>query len=278
MNTTEIKSALLAAGIKTSTVTVIKNGIQCVGFRLDVPGNVSPVIYYSQNETLESFLERAKLMTESHYPSIDVNEIINREYIRNKVRLCIQKQGQEDIVKTAYLNLELYMRLTIEVPDSAETGTIKITSEFLKAADVDEKTCWEWARANTFDSIKIRSISEVIGCFDSSEPPFYVVTTSDSMSGAAALALPEVFDSFCHAHGVEDCYILPSSTEEVLICPCHGDRFQKNEEEASNLAAMVRQINEAEVEPRLQLEPVCYLFESVNGHISIAASAGKAGV
>ena len=53
------------------------------------------------------------------------------------------------------------------------------------------------------------------------------------------------------------CYILPSSTEEVIVIA--GSKLGDNME-VSDLAYMVNEINTAQVDPILQLEPVVYQY------------------
>ena len=67
--------------------------------------------------------------------------------------------------------------------------------------------------------------------------------------------------------GIESVLILPSSTQELLIIPendnvCYAD-----------FASMVDEVNRAEVDPLIQLDPVVYRYDLESDSIKIVAEA-----
>ena len=269
----KLKDLLIANGIPAETVTVVKNGIQCTGYRLEVANNrgIAPIIYYSKDETMQSFLDRAKSAIELELPIVDIAKVMKPEFIRKNTYICVQRMGNEDIAKRQCLNLELYLRLKITADDN-HSGTIKLSKSILTSCGVDLEDAWSCAAENTRKAFSVAPLAAILGISEESDLPLYVVTTKDNVYGASALAFPEIFKDFCLSHDVESCYILPSSTEEVIVCPCKGD-FCQSSEKAYELAQMVYDINSAMVDPQLRLDPVCYHYSVASAEITIAASA-----
>ena len=58
MNIENITKELLARGIESESVCVVKNGVKCMGIRVINPADqsISPVIYYSEQENLEEVI------------------------------------------------------------------------------------------------------------------------------------------------------------------------------------------------------------------------------
>lgn len=78
---------------------------------------------------------------------------------------------------------------------------------------------------------------------------------------------PDLFRAFCDDQAITSCIILPSSTQEVLLARDDG-RIDYHD-----YAMMVREINEAEVDPLIQLDPVVYRYDFDSGVIQIVAEA-----
>ena len=66
------------------------------------------------------------------------------------------------------------------------------------------------------------------------------------------------------------CYILPSSTEEVIVIA--GSKL-RDDMDVSDLAYMVNEINTAQVDPILQLEPVVYQYTVSSRKIKMICKA-----
>jgi len=74
------------------------------------------------------------------------------------------------------------------------------------------------------------------------EENMFMLREKDSLYGAAVIARADVLKQVGKLLG-DDYYVLPSSTQEVLLIPA------KRWDDPEKLAGMVREINEAEVEP-----------------------------
>ncbi len=267
-STLKIKNALAARGVDVKEVETIKNGVKCQGFQIQSDEKVRPVVYYSPDQTIEAFVERVIEIANRATPKLDVDNLITRENLLNNSFLCLQKQGTEEIVKKKYLNLELYVRLAItDFSFSDSQASTKVTSQMLEMTGVSEEELFEATRKNSLFMAQITSLAEALGLSEDfvGEAPFYVGTYSDKCHGATVLALPEVIHSFCQEKGFEQLYIIPSSTEEVLLIPDMTGN-------PAMLAQMVNEVNTSEVDPVMQFDPVVYLYDDATETVSIAAS------
>lgn len=267
MNATDIQNALAAKGIDAVEVETVKNGIVCKGYQIDNGTNVKPVIYYSSDETVEAFADRAVRIANLPVPDFDTENLISKERLLKDTIICLQKQGSEQIVKRDYLNLEQYVRLNVDFGDSDNRGSIKVTDQILKQAGLSEDELFEAAKSNSMNKISICSMAEVLGLTDAPDDiPFYVGTYDDRCHGAGILAMPEVFNEFCRDKGFDKVCIIPSSTEEILILS--ADTI----ENPAELANMVKDVNETTVDPTLQLETCVYGFNIKTQKVSIVSS------
>ena len=97
------------------------------------------------------------------------------------------------------------------------------------------------------------------------ENPFYVATYHNKAYGAGILAVTKVLHDFCSANGYDQIYILPSSTEEILLLPVMLS-------DPETLAAMVNSVNAETVDPLLQLNPTVYLYDDDLDTVTIACA------
>ncbi len=265
-----LTTALAANGIEAVEVESVKNGVVCKGYQIENGTNVKPVIYYSSEETVESFVRRAREIVAKKIPDFDATSLISRNRLLNHTYLCVQKQGEEAIVKKQYLDLELYVRLEADLSDDERKGTIKVTPEIINRAEISEEELFASAKTTSIKKSNIYTMAEIFGKIGApdglvDEAPFYVATYDDNAHGAGILALNEVLHEFCKEKGHSRLYILPSSTEEILLLP--GGRS-----DPEDLAAMVNNVNTGIVDPVLQLNPVVYLYDDSIQRVSIASS------
>ena len=133
MNFENLINGLKKNGIEAEGVTVCKNGCECTGIRVINPEcpNISPIIYYSPEETMESILNRISSVMENHSPEFDLDCLNDPAFIMQNIYFSIQKadgRDDDDILKKPCLNLELVLRAAISLGDS--TGSIKPLSHF----------------------------------------------------------------------------------------------------------------------------------------------------
>lgn len=267
--TTSILNALAENGIEAAEVETIKNGITCRGFQIDTGTNVRPVVYYSPEETAEAFVEKVLQITSQPAPEIDANDLVNKERLLNDTILCVQKQSNENLVKKEWLNLELYVRVMVDFPGKGNHGSIKISPQILNQAGLTAEELFNAARKNSIAKATIGTMAEALGAPEElfTEIPFFVGTYDNKCHGAGILALDEVLHSFCESRGYRRVWLLPSSTEEVLILPTENA-------DPAELSAMVHDVNTSDgvVDPMIQLENCVYQYDDETQEVSIASS------
>lgn len=267
MRTLRIKEALLKAGVNAEEVKVTKNGVICTGFRIITDGNVTPVVYFSPEESIEEYVNKVLDIISRDIPAFNLESILNREWILKNCYLCVQKKSDEALVKREILNLEQYVRIAVSTcNDSVEEASIKVNLPIIEAAGISERELFEASRRNSIRKTVIKSITEVLGV--SVNLPMYVATYQDRNFGAGILSLNECFKKFCESLDVSECYILPSSIEELIILP-------DGNHDSQELVKMVKEINECEVKDILQLDPVVYRYDVGTDEVSIVASLIK---
>ena len=258
-------------GIEAESIEIVKNGIPCKGLRVIKKGcDISPIIYYSQQDTTEAFLSRVRsaLLSDVSSPTAMLTD---PDYVRDHVYLAVQRQSKELLVKQKYLNIELIMRVMLDLGEQAGTGSVKVTPGLVEQLGIAEDELWKCASANSHAGSNIRSMAEVLGLPDTDgEQSLYVATTGQLTGGASVLYFPEIFHAFCEDHGEEACYMLPSSTEEILVL--RETALDNGRLTVNDLVRMVETINEDQVDPILQLEPAVYRYSIDSDEIGVVAT------
>lgn len=265
---TNVLEALKSMGYDVDEVTTVKNGVSCTGIRVMTEDGICPIVYYSQEETLQSVLARIAHAMDKK-PSLPVEDLKKASYYLENSYLCLQKKSDEDLVKQDYLGHEIYVRVNMGSISSEETGSFKLKSGSLKPFGISNEDIFRVAVENCRGMFKICSMAELLGISDMGEDfQMYVGTADDTTYGASILYYPEVFREFCREKEELGCYILPSSTQEVIIVP-----ESKHTGNAYELALMVDAVNTSEVAEEIQLEPVVFFYDATLDEIKIIASA-----
>ncbi len=266
MNLDNVMNELQKNGIAAAEITVVKNGVECTGLQIfGTDGNetVSKIVYYSEDEAMESFMRRVRTAVDEETPFFDLKMLFGRKYLEEHVHLAIQKPGNQNLVKHVLLGTELYLVIHVAEQET-ETGMIRISRNLLPMLDMTEKELWEAAIWNDRDSFTVTSLAELIGLGD--DDSLYVVTSKRTTYGATALSFPEVFRDFCDSRKERSCYLLPSSTQELILLPESKGSYML----PSNLADMVYTINATEVDPLIQLDPIVYRYDRETDKVTIA--------
>ena len=269
-----IVETLRNEGIKVEAeeIEIVKNGIPCKGIRICKEGsNICPVVYYSEQDTYEQIMFRIQTALESDVPHDSIKLLNDLNYVRNNVFLAVQKQSKEEIVKKEYLNLELFMRIMLDLGGPAGAGSVKVTPGLVAQLSITEDDLWDCAAANSLKEAIIRNMAEILGLPDADdEQSLYVATTGRLTGGASVLYFPDVFKQFCEDHGEAECYMLPSSTEEIIVLK--GSALAEGGLSMGELVRMVQTINADQVDPILQLEPAVYRYSIDTDEIGVVAT------
>lgn len=260
-----IIKALTEKGMEVQVADVTRNGVTLQGITLGT-GTVRPTIYIEQfsnyaDDELEDVLDaimyqynKAKETT----PVIDVHNLMNWDYAKTRLQLCIQQKGNEDIVKRDFLDLEEYVRV-IAVTDGDSTGSFKVSPRHLESFGITEETLFHAAWDCTVSTLKFEDISQVV---DMSEGLMIIGTNKTKLNGAIAMKaiekLTEIADKY-----EKDLAILPSSIHEILLLPIDESvNF-------SNLNTLVQNVNMTQLEPEEILSNHAYFFSRATREISM---------
>lgn len=197
---------------------------------------------------------------------MNIGYFTSRDYVLDHVYVAVQKPSAEEIIKRPCMNLEAYLRVTLD--GALDGGTYKVTPGLLDLAGTTEEELWDAATKNSINHFTIFSMAEAMGFDDDS--PMYVATYDNNLGyGASVICFPEVFRDFCMDHDEESCIILPSSTMEMILLS--GSAMQEYGMLPAELEGIVKSVNDTLVDPVMQLEEVVYEFSTHTGRISVVS-------
>lgn len=251
-----IIKALTEKGMEAQVTDVTKNGVTLQGIALG-NGNVRPTIYIEQfadyaddevEDVVDAIMYQYNKAIED-VPVIDVYNLLNWDYAKTRLQLCIQQKGNEDIVKRDFLDLEEYVRV-IASTDESGTGSFKVRPEHLERFGITEETLFQAAWDCTVPTIKIEDMSQMVPM---PEGMMIVATNETKLNGAIAMKATEKLVEVADKYG-KDLAILPSSIHEILLIPI---------DENTNflyLDAMVQEVNATQLQPEEVLSNYAYRF------------------
>ena len=220
---------------------------------------------------------------------MDLFEIRSYEDIRDSLRVRIMdiKRNAETLKNAVYepigcgLAMVAYMEMPEEISANGIANVPRSLAEVMTGTD--PKTVLEDAMKGSvsMEYPKLCSIQDMLFApMIDHEPENYldggtapegtllVLTTEEGRLGASALLYPGIQEKIGKIVG-GDYYVLPSSIHEVLILPDNG------EQTPSELAKMVKTINENEVAPEDRLCNRVLRFHVDTQELTVAADADR---
>ena len=263
-----VVKAIEAAGIKAEIVSVAKNNETLQGVSLG-EGAVRPTLYFkdfegkTSKDIARAIIEKYESLPKA--PEIDVNEIMNRDYIRQNVKMKLVPYSDYVKGKAARSFLNLFKLFYIPTP--IEGGYITLTIDHISRLGIEVAELEAWANANSEYEVKgmYDTLMEMNPDMASLIPaPEHeeqlVISTKNKFQGASAMTSTEVLEQACDKLGADLIYILPSSIHEVLAIALG------NPEELRN---MVCEDNDTQVEPKERLSYEVYRYKR-GGQLEIA--------
>lgn len=255
---------LVARGIKAEATDVTKNGVVLEGIMLG-EGSVKPTIYAEWYENLseseiDSVINRVNEILEET-PKFDTNNLINWDWAKTRLRLCIQQKGNEPICKRDFLDLEQYVRVMV---DEEQGASFKVRPEILEKYGVSEDVLFHAAIDCTRPLVDIQdmttimaemmnvSVEEAID-MQGGNLPMIVVTNKTKINGASAICFIDVLREVSDKYE-KDLVILPSSIHECILHPID------NTVDFIEFDTMVQMVNQNELEPVEVLSNHAYKF------------------
>ena len=268
------------------------NGTELDGITImEKDKNIAPTIYinsfydrYREGVSLKAVVSEIIRIYNQNKNSININadyfenyENVRKTIVYKLVNYQKNKKLLEDVPYKRVLDLAVVFYFLIEQRKGV-SATALIHNEHLRIWNVTEDEIYNDALKNTpvllAGSIVPMSkiLSEIAGtapvdndekvCKYTGEDILYVLTNSSRVNGAACILYDNLLKKFANdVHS--DLYILPSSVHEVIIVP------KKNAFDKSELADMVREVNEQGVSQDEILSDNVYEYNRKNGLITM---------
>ena len=187
-------------------------------------------------------------------------KLINAE--RNQERL-------ENLVHRKYLDLAEVYCTKMTVGDSQQ-GYVEVNHEMLEEWGIDQETLKRQAADNMkAQGYQLYSMKEMLGSFMPTEPDagtgmdsLQILTNREGILGAAILANPELLKEVI-GDKMGDCYLLPSSVHELIVCPVESWM------DVEDLQEVVVEVNKTLVKEEEILSNSVYEFHTSDGTIKL---------
>lgn len=233
---------------------------------------------YLDGKNIDIILQHlADIRLNAPIPAFDREDVLFYERVADRIYPRIMNtEGRADYLDgKPHIEIEdLSVIFSITVEESAEgIATATVTESLLDIWDVTLEEVKERAFSNLKkQTVSFRNIFDIlskndnhknIDDFDPSEDlfPLYVLSNTKNAFGANMMLNTSVLDSITDKLG--EIIILPSSVNEVIIVPKSTGR------DASELAEMVRSVNESEVDTEDQLSNNIYAYDRETKKIAI---------
>ncbi len=257
------REVLENAGFKVEEVEALKGSCKVKGLSIG-EGSIRPTLYGENVKEMdeEELISLARHTMEMK-PDVDISIVKDRDYILNNCFSCIRhRTDDENAVKwKVYGDLEEYVRLNMGESNGNNMSTI-ISKDLLKSAGISREELRAHARKNLKETVRIQSMAEVLsGLMKTSEDNMdipemdnilYVASNESRVYGASVMLLESVLHDFCVKHGMDSCYIIPSSLHEVILTSTNMPIADVN--------AMIQEVNETQVCEWERLSDHVYTF------------------
>lgn len=267
------------------------NGIRLAGLTIrDRACNIAPCI------TLEDF---CLVHSEGRKNLGDIVDEIIQVYQKNKAGHCFDLSAFTDyshaktllhgrLINTEknagllekrphreFLDLSLVYCMEFPCPDIGGAGSMQVMDAHMGLWEVSEQELYRQAMENMGDSEEaaIYSMADIFAgmqeCLPETAPgkafPMYILTNRRKFYGAAQILNRKALEKAAGMAG-QGFFILPSSVHEAILVP-EGETDACPED----LAAMVHEVNEAEVPEEEYLSGHVYHYCATDGKITIVA-------
>ena len=265
------------------------NSVLQVGIQVDKPGHAaSPIVYmesfYNEvrsGEPMDKIMRNIAEVIQDALdgPALDQSIRIEEfESVKDYLSVMVVNTAEnrkllEQVPHKEVADLSLLCYADLPVDQGSYNATFKITEQMLQKWNVDREELFQIASENIIpaNTPVLQNLEEVtrqilIGGappenllkkeidFSNQEAMMLVLTNEKKNFGAAMMLEPQVMDKLSQSFP-EGFYILPSSLHEVLILPDRGGISPKE------LGAMVREVNQSQVEKMEQLSDRVYRYD-----------------
>lgn len=250
----EVLTALRNNGHEVELREITKNNVTLTGFEFKIgDGTVRPVLY------LENYISDCKSVDEIvnaitndivkvSIPGFAVSEFMTADFCKANIRIGLQRDTEENIVKSSsdYAGIEKYLYIRID-----DNATFKIKTDYLERVGISEADAWNIALKNTCDDVIIKNLSDELGIPDFI--PMWVISNKSKLRGAAAILATDKVKKFASDNGFTSLIVIPSSIHECILV--------SDELSLADISQMVKDTNSTLVDPTEQLSDTAYFFK-----------------
>lgn len=251
MRTQMIIDELTNRGYKVTVTTVNKNNVKKEALQISVSDNEGMIAYL---DSIPDFASPKKIvdhiLKDCNLVDVDLfrDKLMNAEWVKNHIKVALQRKTDEDIVKGNCMIPDVEMYLYV---GDGEFST-KVHNKLLDNLHISIGDAWIYTLRNLMQNTQITNMNEILPYVPSSVP-MYVVTTRDQYRGAAAILNRTALHELAHILETDELILLPSSIHEFIVVP-----YDINTDK--DCTQIVKDINNAEVAPEEQLADHAYLY------------------
>ena len=280
-----IASAMPNAELKLTTVSKSSGNYEGLTVSTDTTG-ICPVLnmtsaykQYEEGTPIDTIIDGfIGLLANIRKPAIDKSMLLDFEAVKSHIypRLINAYVHRDYLDTHPYTEVaDLAITYAVRVEENTDGITEAVIDYHLQEYwNVSTEEIHEAAMANiaktapVFGNIEDILFNHEGGAVEDAKDidevsiPLYILTTSTKCKGATMVLNTKVMESIIERFG--EVYILPSSVDEVLIIPKSFGR------DVTELAEMVRAVNESEVRPEDRLSDNVYEYDVHSGRIAIA--------
>lgn len=264
-----IMDELKNRGYEVQSIDAVKNGVLFQGIIIG-NGTLRPTVYvdsYLDRNDLNKIVDEIedaydKSLVES--PTFSADNLLDWNYVKTHLQLCLQRKGNEDIVKRDFLDLEQYVRVIV---NSNENGaaSFKVKPDYLIHFGISESELFDAAMESLKKDIVVEDMLDVLKQMmpemdfvqlkemSQDVPAQIIITNKYKLNGAASICDMETLSRIADKHDA-DLAIIPSSIHECILIPVD------DETNFIELDAMIQDINRTEVPPEEVLGEHAYRF------------------
>lgn len=261
-----------------------------LGLRLSVPDeNIAPCLNlngayraYENGVSMEQIMERAAYTITTPIPEVDTKAFMDYEQVKDKlfIRVSNYEKNEDALANIPHERVEdlaISYHILVEAIDDG-IGSVTIHNGLMEQYGITQEQLHQDAVANSKKIMppEIESMASIMennmraemmmhGCSEDeidemiasiqADTGMYVIRNESHVNGASAIFYPDMMDDVAKLMD-GDFYIIPSSTDEVIVIPDDGNAS------VAYMNAMVAEVNATEVEEHMKLGNEVYHYDA----------------
>lgn len=235
----ELVAELKEMGINAEATDVMKNGVVCEGIMIPDGSNVNAVMYPNEETTAQEVIE---VINNANKKSINEEEIMREEYVRNRVKIGMMRSSAGDRVirkPSEFDGIDMFLYV------DGDGFAYKLPANY-------PYDMWKFAEQNTKADTVFVGMSEILFGMDMGNDMLYVLTNKSKYRGAGCIIDKDTIRN----KGIGNkFYAIPSSIHEWILMP-YSDDFTPE-----NIREIIGAVNTEQVDPEEQLGDHAYILE-----------------